>query len=110
MGERRELSRHWGAAGADRSIAEGQATDAGATRKKRAQDQIFAGLRELNRHRARLIRNHRRLYGCGSRVTDELASMRSRSSRSLHSGSRTGSILTFCERSAAMTFLTSRFG
>jgi hypothetical protein len=41
MGERRELPR--GAAGADRTIAEGQATDTGATRKKRAQDRIFAG-------------------------------------------------------------------
>ena len=66
-GARGKSLRHWAAAGADRSIAEGQVTDADVTRKRRAQDPNFADLRELNRRRARLIQN------LGTRVSGELA-------------------------------------
>lgn len=45
----------------------------GITRKGRGQDQTLADLREGNRRRARLIRNLRRVYGCGPRAAGELA-------------------------------------
>jgi hypothetical protein len=49
MGARGKTLRHWAAAGAVRSIAEGQVTDADVTRKRRAQDPNFADLRELGK-------------------------------------------------------------
>ena len=73
MGARGKTLRHWAAARADRSIAKGQVTDAAVTRKRRAQDPNFADLRELNRRRARLIQNLRRVYAHGARVSGELA-------------------------------------
>jgi len=73
MGARGKTLRHLAAAGADRSIAEGQVTDADVTRKRRTQDPNFADLRELNRRRARLIQNFRRVYAHGAGVSGELA-------------------------------------
>ena len=43
------------------------------THAQGGQDQTFAELRELNRRRAQLIRNLRRIYGCGPRAAGELA-------------------------------------
>lgn len=73
MGARGKTLRHWAAAGADRSIAKGQVTDADVTRKRRTQDPNLADLRELNRRRAQLIQNLRRVHAHGARVSVELA-------------------------------------
>ena len=73
MGARGKTLWHWAAAGADRSIAEGQVTDADVKHKRRTQDPNFADLRELYRRRARLIQNFRRVYAHGAGVSGELA-------------------------------------
>jgi len=73
MEARGKTLRHWAAAGVDQSIAEWQVTDADVTRKRRTQDPNFADLRDLNRRRARLIQNFRRVYAQGARVSGELA-------------------------------------
>jgi hypothetical protein len=58
--------------GADR-MGIGRGEPLGTARKARPQDQTLADLRQQNRRRAQLIRNLRRVYGYGLRVTGELA-------------------------------------